>query len=437
MKKNTKSLLALLLAVLMLCALLSGCGGKPEAPEAPAVTAEPENTGDQEVKEPAGGTETTEPEDDYIHVSSTVELVDAIAPNARIMIDAGDYNMSEYIEIIPAHDSFDIDKWDAEHEYVTIKDVFDGYELVIHDADHLTIVGATGDPKDTKLVVEPRYATALTFRDCRDINLAGLTIGHTEEGDCTGDVIELYGCKNVTLDAMDLFGCGVHGITACFTKDLSVKNSFIHDCEYGPVDIEQCVGKIEFTGCTLSDNGVGGFYDADDCDMSFTDCVFGEWESNVLYFREDIDFDNCQFSEITSYPDYSGGDYEEVSYVFDPDRLKETTLDEDYLCSNYWVGYYQVNMQSGESRDLPAYINGGADEYESIVMQFKENGTGTLEYWDGEYDFNWSVLSDGTLSVETGDFNVYGHYCVDDVFFDDYDLYWLRIELFNDVIWMY
>ena len=432
-KSSIKKLLALLLAVMMLCALLSGCSGKPAAPEAPAA---PENTEGQGEKEPVS-TETTEPEDEYIHVSSTVELVDAIAPNAKIMIDAGYYNMSDYIEIIPAHDLFDIDKWDAQHEYVTIRDVYDGYELIIHDADHLTIVGATDDPKDTTLVVEPRYATALTFRDCRYLNLSGLTIGHTEEGDCSGDVIELYNCKNVTLDSMDLFGCGVNGITAYFAQNLKVTDSIIHDCYYGPLDLEQCYGKVEFIGCTLKDNRGGGFYDAGGCDMSFTDCVFGEWESNVLYFHDDIEFDNCEWSEITAYPEYEDEDYEEVVYEFDADRLKEIPLDEDYLCSNYWFGYYQVNMQSGESRDLPAYINGGADDYESIVMNFDEGGTGSLEYWNGGYDFEWSVLEDGTLSVETDDFIIYGRYYVDDTFFEDYELYWLQIQLFNDIIWMY
>ncbi|MBR6258590.1 MAG: right-handed parallel beta-helix repeat-containing protein [Oscillospiraceae bacterium] len=431
MKK--KSIAALLLAILMCFALLSGCGEKPASP------AEPANAGGQTEPEPAGGTEPaepTEPEDPYIHVSSIDELVEAIAPNAMIMIDAGEYNMSEYIEIIPAHDAFDIDKWDAQHEYVTINEVYDGYELVFHDVDHLTIAGATDEPKDTKLVVEPRYATALNFIDCRYLSLAGLTVGHTEEGDCAGDVIGLNNCKNVTLDAMDLFGCGVNGITAYYTQGISVTDSVIHDCYYGPVDIEECSGKIEFKGCTLKNNSGGGYYDASGCEMSFTDCVFGEWESNTLYFHDDIEFDNCEFSEITSYPEYEDGDYEEVDYVFDPTSFKETPVDEKYLCSNYWVGYHQVNMHSGEGRDLPAYVE-ETDEFESIAMTFAENGTGRLEYWDGDYDFEWTIMSDGTLTIETDDFFLYGSYYIDDTSYESYDVQWLQIQLFNDVIWMY
>ena len=89
-----------------------------------------------------------------------------------------------------------------------------------------------------------------------------------------------------------------------------------------------------------------------------------------------------------------------------------------------------------EGRDLPAYI-AETDEYESIAITFDENGTGRLEYWDGDYDFKWSVMSDGTLTIETDDFYFYGSYYVDDTSYETYDVQWLQIQLFNDVIWMY
>lgn len=56
-------------------------------------------------------------------------------------------------------------------------------QIVIEGVDGLAISGQDG--KDIELQVEPRYADVLTFRECSNVALNNLTIGHTkEQGSC-------------------------------------------------------------------------------------------------------------------------------------------------------------------------------------------------------------------------------------------------------------
>lgn len=244
--------------------------------------------------------------DGSIHVHSMEELLDAIAPHANIVIDPGHYNLSETIKDL--RDLAIYDTWDEEHPYITLRDCFDGPELVIQDADGLDIRGGSEDPADTELVVDPRYATVLNFERCADPVVAYLTIGHSDGGDCEGNVLSFKACSGIRLNTVDLYGCGVIGIEMNEkSSDLYVFNSTIRDCEYGPFDISNSSGEIVFQDCVMTGNGWGGFYDDfGGSVLRFSGCTFGEMESNEWFFRDDIVREDCVWSEITQYPDYSG-----------------------------------------------------------------------------------------------------------------------------------
>ena len=78
-------------------------------------------------------------------------------------------------------------------------------------------------------------------------------MGHTETGACSGDVLNFYGCRNINLSAMDLYGCGGYGI-ACYdgTGEMYVYSSTIRDCAYGALNILDGNGRFEFHNCGLT-----------------------------------------------------------------------------------------------------------------------------------------------------------------------------------------
>lgn len=258
MKRNLRGVLAAALVLLLILAL-AGCGAKggdahPSSP-APAPSA-PETP-------PA-------PTDGYTHVSTVEELVEAIRPQAKIMI-------------------------------------------------------------------EPRYAAVLNFSGCTGIELGCLTMGHTDTGDCSGDVLYFDNTKSIYLHSLDLYGCGVYGI-GCndFCGNMYVTNSTIRDCEYGPFEIFNGEGDFEFTACTLSGNGGGGVFEINEVSqLSFIACSFGQEESNYWYFDESASFDDCEFME----PDYEDfyGDYDEYVPAFDPEAMEEISSPYKNTDSDLWL----------------------------------------------------------------------------------------------------
>lgn len=241
-------------------------------------------------------------ESGFTVVSSTEELIEAIAPGAGIIIAPGTYNMSEYIE------KQDRESFNRNHKYVQINDCVDGNELVVKDADYLMISGGTGSFKDTSLVIDPRYSAVFRFENCDGLQLNSFTCGHTEKGNCEGNVIDLYNCKSVGIYGMDIFGCGVYGIGAFNgSGNIKVYNSVIHDCEFGFFIYSVLEGKVTFTNCLFYGSNGGAVWYSDEknnSQITFTKCSFGEGETNSLTFNEVIDTEDCLWSEVTWYPEY-------------------------------------------------------------------------------------------------------------------------------------
>jgi hypothetical protein len=198
--------------------------------------------------------------------------------------------------------------WNANHEYVQIRECFDGLELLIQNVDNLTIIGGSEDFAETEIVTEPRYATVLDFYQCTDVEMGQFTIGHTEYSECEGDVLDFSACSDVKLYDMDIYGCGLYGIGAMEDcGNISVNDTIIRDCSNGPLWLVGGTGTYEFTSCRLTGSWGGGYYESSDASaLRFVECEFGESESNKWYFNEEAEFVDCVWSEITQYPDYGG-----------------------------------------------------------------------------------------------------------------------------------
>src|SRR4030042_5714145 len=152
---------------------------------------------------------------DQVSVASSRELVQALASNRTILLAPGQYLVWEVAQIAnPA---------------VSWEEAFDGPELVITGLSNLTLRAQRG----ATLLASPRYAFVLVFVDCRDLVLEGLTLGHTEQGECVGGVLRLDACGRVRIQGCDLFGSGVVGLDAADSTGSTIRASTIRDCAGG------------------------------------------------------------------------------------------------------------------------------------------------------------------------------------------------------------
>ncbi|MBR3475037.1 MAG: right-handed parallel beta-helix repeat-containing protein [Oscillospiraceae bacterium] len=211
--KKTQTLLALLLAVLLLVSA---------APAALAEESE-EATSPWEVEEPP----IEVPEWSSIAVSNVDELLGAIAPETTVVLAPGTYDLTA----ADSYGSGDTGEW------YRWEDTYDGYQLVLQNMEGLQIVA----PEGAEIVTQPRYANVLNLRGCTDTLLAGLTLGHSlEPGICTGGVVYLSDCDNTEIRSCRLYGCGIQGIEAISCEKLHVSFTQIYDCSYWGLTANSC-----------------------------------------------------------------------------------------------------------------------------------------------------------------------------------------------------
>ena len=135
------------------------------------------------------------------------ELISAISEGANIVLSEGTYNLTEalYGGDFPAW------SWVGYNEPGIYKDYsIEGSALIVCGINHISISSEDG----ATIVSEPRWADVIYFYNCDHVSLTGLTIGHTEEGVCSGDVIELEDCYDTSIEDCDLYGCGAYALRA-------------------------------------------------------------------------------------------------------------------------------------------------------------------------------------------------------------------------------
>lgn len=231
----------------------------------------------------SGYAQEAEPEINTVQVFTVDELLEAIAPNTKIILSSGKYNLAE---------ARNYGRGGGMYYYWA--SCFDGYELVISDLENFSIVG--GDPLAVTICAEPRYANVLRFENVEGITLSDLVIGHTTgEGYCTGGVLDFTDCSDIEVLNSRLYGCGTLGVSLSNCQDFHMDNSDIYECSYGFAYLNNCDYALfensKFYDCALIS---GGFE------------IYGSW--NVAVINSEI-FNNTEEYEASLFYTNSVGVY--------------------------------------------------------------------------------------------------------------------------------
>lgn len=410
--------------ILILILVLTGCSAKTPNPTNELVendySHEAENT--KELPEAI-----KHDEDITIKVESVKELLEAIKPDADITIKSGYYNLSEYIEKIWDGEG---GKWNESHRYVKLRECYDGVEIVVERADGISIRGDDAE-SCTEIVTEPRYAAVLNFSDCHDIKLSSLTMGHTEMGDCSGNVLNFTNCKNIELKNMDIYGCGVYGIGAYKgTNNMLVYKSTIRDCLYGPLYITGCSGKFEFYDSAFKDSGRYSYIESNpNTKISFYRCKFGDKETEYFMFSKDVYTEDCSFSEdIELYPEY-GYDAKLPDFT----NMKNVPFDAEVIEGTAWTGVYAVVPENGDSFYLPHIGDDGREI--TVSVKINDDGTGVMNYYGEVKEFKWYCDSKYSIRIEMEDEIASGMLHTENI--EGENPLWLLLHIGETAIWMH
>ncbi|MCQ2522591.1 MAG: right-handed parallel beta-helix repeat-containing protein [Lachnospiraceae bacterium] len=340
--------------------------------------------------------ETLTPNADGIVVVDSMEsfLAAMEAEAKEIALQPGTYSLSDYLEKVWAVEGEDFNR---NHKHLEIAECFDGLELYIRDLHDTTIMAA--EDSFTEITTDPRYATVLTFVSCSDLTLKGLTVGHTDQGHCVGDVISLLAVDDAYLSGMDLYGCGVNGIYIGEDSDnIAVEDSRIHNCSSNDVVVERTNGTITFTNCEMTSSN--GLANIDSWGYApfvlFQNCTFGEQESNTMNFEMYAKFIDCEVQDFTGYyPDYSEGELDDI-FTMRPENLKVTPFDEVFLNDTLWAGMYIRYWGEEDLVSLPWYYfdKSDMDGANIISLNLWKDGTGVYFEGDAYEQITWEMDGD-------------------------------------------
>lgn len=192
-----------------------------------------------------------------VTVKNPEELLAAIASNTEIILEPGSYILSEAADY--GGEGTEHYKW---------QEVYDGWQLTLTGVENMTLRGS--GKHVTVVETDPRYANVLAMEHCDGVVLEDITFGHIRDrGECSGGVIDLLACRNVTMNGLGLFGCGVMGLRTESCSDITLTDSDVYECSssagylYNSSDVRITGNRIYDIG----DGEYGGytFFDIEGC----------------------------------------------------------------------------------------------------------------------------------------------------------------------------
>ncbi len=226
-------------------------------------------------------------EDDYeprdiVAVSTVEALMTSLVDNTTVYLMPGTYNITEWLDSQKKLPSWNEDKIESLSEGIYKEEVFDGDQAVLFDIDGLTITSMDKN-NPAEIVIEPRYANVFAFRDCDDLVIDSVVLGHTpDEGSCTGNVIDLNFCYHVNIRGCELYGCGAYALTMDSCYNVNVEDCDIHDCTYGCADIYY-TDLLTFSRCDFHNCREFTMFSFNDCtEINFVGCSFKKLDGDLF-----------------------------------------------------------------------------------------------------------------------------------------------------------
>lgn len=217
-----------------------------------------------------------------VTVSTVDELLAALAPDTRIVLADGTYNLTEASDY--GTEGKEYYTWEDRSDNWLREPEENSFELCLKNLENCCITGS----RDAEIVTVPRTAAVLSAQNCSGLVLSGFTAGHTVMADpCEGEVIRLVACADTWVENCSLYGCGTWGVSAVDCDKLTVTGSDIHECSSGGVSFAHCRNTL-MTGCTLRncgyrDNAFSIVYIYDSKDLRITGCDMYENRTDVLF----------------------------------------------------------------------------------------------------------------------------------------------------------
>ncbi len=226
-----------------------------------------------------------------VTVSTVDELLAALAPDTRIVLADGTYNLTEASDY--GTEGKEYYTWEDRSDNWFREPEENSFELTLRNLENCCITGS----RNAEIVTVPRTAAVIYAHNCPGLVLSGFTAGHTVMADpCEGEVIRLVECADAWVENCSLYGCGTWGVSAVDCDNLTVTGSDIHECSSGGVSFAHCRNTL-MSGCTLRscgyrDNAFSIVYIYDCKDVRITGCDVYENRTDVLFnlYGDDVKY---------------------------------------------------------------------------------------------------------------------------------------------------
>jgi hypothetical protein len=170
-----------------------------------------------------------------VAVSTTAELIAAIASDTRITLSEGKYDLSEYFKAKPYPQNL------APHT------------LSVHGVSNLTLQAEPGAA--VEIVTSDPFSEVLSFRNCSSISLRGIKAGHSLiiDYECDSGVSSFTNTNDIRIEDCYFFGCGSMGIDLNDCSGALIQDTIVTDCSLYAVHMRDCTD-IDFSNCSFTDH---------------------------------------------------------------------------------------------------------------------------------------------------------------------------------------
>lgn len=304
-----------------------------------------------------------------VTVKSVSKMLDAIKPNADIVLKEGEYNFTNELKELYGSDGNEFNK---SHEYVKIEATEDGYQIIIENVKNLTIESKKN--AEVKFSNISSSAKIFSFVDCENITLMNFTVAHTRNKDnMTGEVMAFKNCEKVELSGVNLTGANGYGITLNNVNEVKINYGEITKCKAGAISTVKCTD-VNVLKCKFSENE-GTILNVSNSDIKFDNCEFTGSVIGKEFISQgagnSVEFEECVFGESETVAVNSG----------------EVTGDEGYTFADSCTFADISNYGVGSGSNYEEYVVSGIKEFLECVGPNR-----TIRFTAGEYDLNDSML---------------------------------------------